>query len=649
MDYGTSINEATRRWWDTEDGEVHEHIASVLGVLREETEIRHRKFRRFLHIYSNKRITGWLPGSSSDGDDSGLWGQTPSGEPWSYINPIRSCVETLASRFGAHKIKPKILTDCDTSNITSLRKQAGMIERAVQGEWAEGCVYKKAVACFYDAAIFGMGAMAVFSEDGKIRYERVFPGELVVDESACRTTPPRTLYQVSAYPAETLVARWPDKKDEIMSAIGDFPVGEAQDGYIKVTDMVQVIEAWHLPSKCGAKDGKRAVVIDGCTLDCETWTRDGFPFAFIRWGEPILGWWPQGLVECEEPLQWMINKCERRIQQAIQIYAVMKTYMPKGAVDPGKLRNMVGDVVEYSGPIPPKSEWPLSIPSEVFRYQAERRQLVFEESGVSMMSAASVKPPGVEAAVAMRYLGETETGRHALLGTEWEDFFTTLAKLTIEERRTIGGRAQYRDTDNGKYEEIDWKEATENLNYVLEVFPTSYLPHTPSGRLATIMEMLAAGFFGSPDDQASIGKAMQVLNFPDLTQMVSIETAALEDVDFQIEQMIDGKPQEPEPFQDLKMAQARVVAALLRARRDGVPDDRLELLMNYLDSASELENSAADAVAMREAAAAQAAGQPGPTGPGGPPLPNELPGDLTEGALSPEPLPPQAPMVPELE
>jgi len=637
------LTEAEKHWWiDDEESEPHNGIANVLMTLQTDTDRRHQKFRRYLHIYLNKNVTGWGPGSETDDNEDGLWGETPSGEPWSYINPIRSCIETLASRYGAHKIKPKFLTDTTSSDAASLRKQAQLIEKAVMGEWSAGQVYKNAVSVFYDAAILGLGAMAVYSEDGKVVYERVFPGELVVDETACRTTPPRTLYQVRAAPADTIVARWPDKEEEIKAAVGQFPIGEEEPGYMKVTDMVQVIEAWHLPSKTGADDGLHAVVIDGCTLQTTPWKRDHFPFAFMRWGEPVLGFWPQGLVECEEPLQYMVNKTERRFQSMIHMYCVNRTFIQKGTVDVGKIRNNTGDIIEYKGNVPPRTDSPLSIPADAFRYQEQRYERVFEESGVSMLSAASVKPKGVEAAVALRELSEVETGRHALLGTEWEDFFMSLARLTVEERKEIGGRSRYRDSEEGVYLQIDWKAALKDLDFELEVFPTSYLPHTPSGRLSTVMEMLGAGFFGPPDSQQSIGKAMQILNFPDLSQLVSIETAALEDIDFQVELMLDGKPQEPEPFQDLQLALARVTSALLRARSDGVPEDRQGLLLDYLDAVQDLLEPPAPPA-------------PAPMGPppeemmippeGVPEVAELPPGELIEGTLPPEPLPPEAPMV----
>ena len=209
-------------------------------------------------------------------------------------------------------------------------------------------------------------------------------------------------------------------------------------------------------------------------------------------------------------------------------------------------------------------------------------------SGVSQLSASAVKPAGVEAAVALRYLAESETGRHALLSQAHEDFFVDLAELTVSTAKYIHASnteapyySRYR-TSTG-YEPINWGDIDLDRDaYELQCFPSNYLPITPAGRIQAVQEMLSAGFISKT-------QAISLLALPDLEQFQSLEASALEDVDRQIENMLgNGKPERPEPFQDLELAAARVVSALLRARQDGAPEDRQRLLLDYLDEVQTL-------------------------------------------------------------
>ena len=77
------------------------------------------------------------------------------------------------------------------------------------------------------------------------------------------------------------------------------------------------------------------------------------------------------------------------------------------------------------------------------------------------------------------------------------------------------------------------------------------------------------------------------MDFPDLEAVVSLETAAAEDISSIIEQMIDkGIYQSPEPYQDLAYGIKKMQSAYLRAKMNKVPEERLELLRRWIDEAS---------------------------------------------------------------
>ena len=80
---------------------------------------------------------------------------------------------------------------------------------------------------------------------------------------------------------------------------------------------------------------------------------------------------------------------------------------------------------------------------------------------------------------------------------------------------------------------------------MMDMFPTSSLSSTPSGRLQDVQELLQAGFISKDD-------GMKLLDFPDLKSYMDRKNAGLDDIEKMIEIMIEkGEYQTPEPYQDL--------------------------------------------------------------------------------------------------
>jgi len=113
--------------------------------------------------------------------------------------------------------------------------------------------------------------------------------------------------------------------------------------------------------------------------------------------------------------------------------------------------------------------------------------------------------------------------------------------------------------------------------YVLKVFPASSMPDLPSGKIKMILGMQGLGVATDP---AVVAK---LLDFPDLESEFALDRAASDDIDRQVELMVDdGIYEAPEPFQDLTLCLKKVQSNYLKARMDGVPEDRLELLREYM-------------------------------------------------------------------
>jgi hypothetical protein len=99
----------------------------------------------------------------------------------------------------------------------------------------------------------------------------------------------------------------------------------------------------------------------------------------------------------------------------------------------------------------------------------------------------------------------------------------------------------------------------------------------PGARLETAQELLEA----IPEIRPH---ALRLLSgHPDIEALASLETAPQEIVDQMISMMVEsGEYMAPEPFMDLEFAKRQTQNTYLRMKMRGVPDDRLELLRQFM-------------------------------------------------------------------
>ena len=137
---------------------------------------------------------------------------------------------------------------------------------------------------------------------------------------------------------------------------------------------------------------------------------------------------------------------------------------------------------------------------------------------------------------------------------------------------------------SGKFvETIKWSEVNmDEDKFMMDVFPASALSHTPAGRLQDVQELMQAGFIGKED-------ALKLLDFPDLEGTMNMLNADTNNLEKIIEKMIeDGEYMPPEPYQNLENAVRKVQQAYLMFRMQGAPENRLELLRQYMEDAQGL-------------------------------------------------------------
>jgi hypothetical protein len=245
----------------------------------------------------------------------------------------------------------------------------------------------------------------------------------------------------------------------------------------------------------------------------------------------------------------------------------------------------------------------------------------FELLGSNENAASATAPPGLESGRALEKLAEEHSERFMtvsrhfehVLGSRLPEQFIRLAKEIDGEIRNKGGKGFSIKSPKGKtLLELNWPDvAMDNDAYIIQVFPTSVLPTNPALRTAEVERLLAAEMIDPVE-------ARRLLDFPDLQSSTDLATAAEDDIHRQLELMLDdGKPQVPEPYQDLGRALKLAQSALLRSNDMDTPDKNKSLVRAYISSVEELQKRAAAAIARQtaEIQAQAAAQQPGAEAP----------------------------------
>src|SRR5262249_21243201 len=142
--------------------------------------------------------------------------------------------------------------------------------------------------------------------------------------------------------------------------------GNPDDGewnFSMTADQILVTEAWHLAERRGGK-GRHVVCIQGFTLLDEEW-EGPFPFAFMRWSEPVAGFFGVGLAEELIGIQNTINKLLLEIQRGQHLISGHWLVESGSKVTASQINNDLASIVKYAG-VMPQYNAPAIIAPEVY-------------------------------------------------------------------------------------------------------------------------------------------------------------------------------------------------------------------------------------------------------------------------------------------
>lgn len=518
-------------------------------------------------------------------------------------NGIASVVDTATALIAVNRPRTVFMTD---GAEWSAQQRAKKLTKWNTGMYDQLKVYPLGVRVFKDACIQGVGLGKVVSANDRPVVERVHVDSVIVDEQEAMDCPPRQMHQRRYVDRAILKAMYPDHAETIEKANA---ANARMASSTRATNLLEVLESWHLPSEEGATDGAHAVCIEGECLFYEAWEKDYFPFVVYHWNQPEKGWYGQGIVEPLTGLQIQLNhlnkfirKCQNLIARP-DIYGAFDQRMPDAFFE-----NNVGRFFRTKDGKPPTFYTPQALNAETYnerRYVVER---MFALAGVGEMTAQGKKQPGLDAGVAIRAVNDIQAGRFGIQAEGFEDWHIELSKRLTWVMKDISeaGRQKLVVAFKAKRftETIDWASVDPKEDaFRVDVEASSLLSRTPAGRKQDAMDLLQVGAIDKSE-------FLYLMDDPDLERIQDFKNVARKYAEYAIEKTNEGTYVPPEPFEDLDLAQKLGQLARQMAKLDGAPEEILELHQQRIDAARALADQAKDEATAKAAAAMPPAAMP---------------------------------------
>ncbi len=588
-----------QQWWlEKKSDMAAAQMLTSAAYLKETQAYRYRQTAVYARLYGNQSLYSFAGTNINKMDQTfGLPQERPT------FNLIQSVTDTLVSRISQSRPQPVFLTDNGDYKQRNLAKK---LNNFILGEFYKTDAYDKSTTILRDALVAGTGVAHIYeTPDSRVGLERVLLTELLIDPNEAMYGDPRQLYRIKLVDRQVLEASFPEHADKIALAAKGLP-DNSTDASKTVSDLVMVIEGWHLRSGKDYKDGRHCLAISTGYLIDEDYNKDFFPFSFMHYSSRLLGFWSQGVAEQLMGTQMELNSILWTISKAIKLVGVPKVFVEDGSkVVSAHLNNEIGTIIKYRG-----------IKPEYTELYAERDKLIqygYQQSGVSALQASSQKPQGLDSGEAIRTYDDISTDRFASLARRYDNFFIDLTYQILDLAKEIAEREGKYSTvypnKNGT-KEIDLPKAvlmTED-EFVVQCFTQSSLPKDPAGRLAKVTEMAQSGMI-------SLQEARRLLDYPDLEQVEKLANAGEERILQILDDIVEtGKYVPPDPFIELELATTLTTQYINMYAGAKLEESKAQKLRDFYSQVQTIKTAAMQPTApVPGASGAVAPGQPSPT------------------------------------
>lgn len=585
---GTDGASILAEWWKADDDQkLAMELCGTASYLKTNQTYRLRQLATSIRHYSGLSVYSYAGSNVSKMDRSKT---LPDDRPT--FNLIQSIVDTLVSRIAQNEPAPRFLTDGADYKKRHLAQE---LNHFILGEFYQTHAYQKMSKMLRDACAMGPGVLKVYEgDDEKVCIDRVMATDLYVDDNDSLNGEPQQLIQVKLVDRDLLIANNPKEKDVIIATPQSYP-DNAPDSGRTTADQVMVVEGWKLPSgdnpeAPGYIPGRHTIAtVNGVIFD-EKWEKDKFPFVFLNYSDPFLGFWGQGVATRQFGTQLSINRLMYTITRAITLVGVPRVFVEQSSkVVKAHNNNEIGVIITYSGTKPSYEIAPCNAP-ELYQERDKLIEYGFRQEGVSNMQATSQKPAGLNSGEAIRSYDDINSDRFAQLQKKYENVAIALSYQIVECAMDIAKRT-------GKYQTVyPNKDGTKVISlpqmdflkdpFVIQCFTESALPRTPAGRIQTVTEMVQAGML-------TVKEGRRLMKAPDLEDNEKLDNASEERI-FQILDKIveNGEYTPPDPFLDFELASTLTVQYINLYLAANLEEEKADLLRTFFNQVQEYKQAA---------------------------------------------------------
>lgn len=577
-------------WWEPEDEEAQaQRLVATAAYLKTNQIYRIRQQAVDIRMYANLSVYSYAGSNVSKMDQTKT---LPDDKPT--FNLVQSCIDTLVSRIGQNEPQPKFLTDNADYKQRHLGQQ---LNNFVLGEFYQTKFYDKSKKMLRIALAGGTGALKFYPDNDKVCVDSVLTTNLYVDDNDAIDGDPQMMLEVKLMERDKVIAKYADSPSiaKIIEMVPNSYPDNNQDSARTISDQIMVVEGWKKasgpdPEARGYIPGKHIVATVAGYLEGEVWHKDYFPFVFLKYSDPFLGFWGQGIATQLFGTQMALNRIMYTIARAITLVGVPRIFIEKSSkVVKAHNNNEVGVIITYSGTKPEYEVAPCNAP-ELY---SERDKLIaygFQQTGVSSMQATSAKPQGLDSGEAIRANDDISTDRFASLAKKYDNIFVESAYLITDIAKDIAKKT-------GKYQTVyPNKDGTKEIDlpamkfledpFVIKCFTESALPRTPAGRIQTVTEQVQAGML-------TLKEGRRLMRFPDLEQNEQLDNASEERIFMMLDSIVEkGKYIPPDMFLDLDLATTLTVQYLNLYLAANLEEKKANLLRKFFKQVQTLKQAA---------------------------------------------------------
>ena len=609
-DYGPSAtaNAPETMWWEADDDDIAAQLVSRADDIRANHLQRYRRTEEHYCLYGDAYGFAY--------EDLPLYR--------TFRNVAAEAIDAKVAELNQDPVRIVVTLRGEAWHV---REQTRYWSWYTDAAFAKHNIPKLQLQCTRDASIAGIGQIVVVDEEDGPRLERVHPLDLFVDDAGCVDIEPPELVIRRRVSRHWLARRAKRAgKDKLAQDILDSPASEGSHG----RDVVDVFEGWYE----GFEDdpGKHVQAARGVdeALLVEDW--DGRPpWAYVQIHEPTQGLWGESDMSRAAPIQIERNKLSDRIRDGLH-WVVPQLYVQQGTVVDSSITNEPGSPVETTVP-PAQAVQPIVMPGMGEDVYARERVLdedIYSAVQASKDFASGDVPARLSSGRALRIHRAINNRR---IGPALRNIGAFIERVMLELARGEV-RAKERNPSHkvlvnvsGVNKELAASTLELDVNTIqIRAEAASSLGLDPASEFDDLQDMFANGLITKDE-------LWQHAKTPDAEKIRRMAVSHIDMIEAEIDSILyEGELRPPPTYINAPKALEMGTKALMRARIDKAPADRLTMLRVWIGLiAQQLQPPAPPPKAMAPPPGPEM-GMPGE-------LPPELPPDPA-GAPEGMPMPP---------